>query len=274
MANNSLLKPIIEFKNVSFGYEPNQTILNNISFSINENEHVCIVGPNGSGKSTLSKMILALLKPTNGTISIFNKTLSQDNVVDIKKKIGGVFENPDSQFICQTVEDEIAFGLENIQIKPEQMKEKIVSIAKSLNIYGLLNKNPSLLSGGQKQKVALAACLVSDPEIIVFDEASNMLDSYDKKELNNLIVLLKTKYHKTIVSITHDMNETLQADRIFLIANGSIIKQGNPIDFFIKDSKIESYSLQTPFVLKLAKELKLEPTTNLNKLVKEVVHGK
>lgn len=274
MANNSLLKPIIEFKNVSFGYEPNQTILNNISFSINENEHVCIVGPNGSGKSTLSKMILALLKPTDGIISIFGKTLSQDNVVDIKKKIGGVFENPDSQFICQTVEDEIAFGLENIQIKPEQMKEKIISIAKSLNIYNLLNKNPSLLSGGQKQKVALAACLVSDPEIIVFDEASNMLDSYDKKELNNLIVLLKTKHHKTVISITHDMNETLQADRIFLIANGSIIKQDNPIDFFIKDSNIESYSLQTPFVLKLAKELKLEPTTNLDKLVKEVVHGK
>lgn len=274
MANNLLLKPIIEFKNVSFGYEPNQTILNNISFSINENEHICITGPNGSGKSTLSKMILALLKPTNGIISIFGQTLSQDNVIDIKKKIGGVFENPDSQFICQTVEDEIAFGLENIQIKPEEMKEKIVSIAKSLNIHDLLNKNPSLLSGGQKQKVALAACLVSNPEIIVFDEASNMLDSYDKKELNNLIVFLKTKLHKTIVSITHDMNETLQADRVFLISNGSIIKQDKPIDFFMKDSNVESYSLQTPLILKLAKELDVEPTTNLDKLVKGVVHGK
>lgn len=267
-------KTILEFKNVCFGYEPKKQILNNISFSIKENEHVCIVGPNGSGKSTLGKIILALLKPTHGNIYIFGKQLSRDNVMDIKKKLGAVFENPDTQFVCQTVEDEIAFGLENIQVKREEIEHKIFSIAKKLNIHDLLSKNPSLLSGGQKQKVAIAACLVSNPEIIVFDEASNMLDPFDKKELNDLIVLLKTKFHKTIISITHDMSETLDADKIILLSNGSIIKESKPLDFFTKDSKIESYGLSTPLVVKIANELGLKASTNLDKLVKEIVYGK
>lgn len=266
--------PIIEFKNVSFGYKPKQIVLSNLSFSIYENEYICIVGPNGSGKSTLAKVLMCLLKPQSGFISILGQELNKDNVSNIKKKIGSVFENPGNQFIGFNVEDEIAFGLENIQVKPDEMKTRIYSIAKKFDIENLLDKNPSLLSGGQKQKVAIASCLVLDPNIIIFDEASNMLDPSDRQELHDLMLLLKTKYHKTIISITHDMQETLDADRIFLLANGRLIKQDKPLIFFGKDSNVESYGLSLPPIVKLANELGIEPTTNLNKLVTEIVYGK
>lgn len=267
-------KPILEFKNVSFGYEPKQTILHNLTFSINENEYVCFVGPNGSGKTTLSKIMMGILKPRDGLIKVFNKTLNKENVLSIKKKLGAVFENPDTQFINPTVEDEIAFGLENLNVNPKLIKDKVYKISKKLGIVNLLTKDPFKLSGGQKQKVAIASCLVSDPKIIIFDEATSMLDPKDKKELNDLMVLLKTKFHKTVISITHDMNEAMQADRIILLAHGLVVNQGKPIDFFQQDSLIESYNLDLPFNFKIAKKFKVKPTTNFNELVKGVAYAK
>lgn len=263
---------IIELKNVSFGYKPEQQILKNISFSINENEFVCLVGLNGSGKSTLAKILMASLKPQKGTIEIFNKVLTNENVNEIKKSIGAVFENPDNQFIGYTVEDEIAFGLENLQIKREEMKSRVLQIAKQFDIVDLLNQSPMTLSGGQKQKVAIASCLVTNPKIIIFDESSSMLDPKDKLELRKLMIDLQNRYKKTIILITHDMDEASLANKIFLLEEGKLIKCEEPINFF-NDIKVQT-TIGEPKTFELAKKLELKPTTNLDKLVEEIIYEK
>lgn len=267
-------KPIIEFKNVCFGYKPNKPIVKNLSFSINENDYLTIVGPNGSGKSTLGKILMGLLKPNSGFIYINGQKLTPENITNYKRNVSAVFENPDNQFVLQTVEDEIAFNLENLQVPRIEMIDRIEAIANKLGIKKLLKSNPSLLSGGQKQKVAIASCLATHCDIIVFDEASNMLDPQEKQELIEIMFLLKNKFNKTIISITHDMQEVLLSDKTLLLVEGKIIKKTTPFELFKKDSLIESYGLKTPLEVKLAKAFRLKPQTNLNKLVQEIVHEK
>ncbi len=267
-------KPIIEFKNVCFGYKPNKPIVKNLSFSINENDYLTIVGPNGSGKSTLGKILMGLLKPNSGFIYINGQKLTPENITNYKRNVSAVFENPDNQFVLQTVEDEIAFNLENLQVPRIEMIDRIETIANKLGIKKLLKSNPSLLSGGQKQKVAIASCLATHCDIIVFDEASNMLDPQEKQDLIEIMFLLKNKFHKTIISITHDMQEVLLSDKTLLLVEGKIIKKTSPLELFKKDSLIESYGLKTPLEVKLAKAFRLKPQTNLNKLVQEIVHEK
>ena len=246
---------IIEFNQINFGYEKNLPILKDVSFTINEGEYICVVGHNGCGKSTISKILIGLLKPWSGEIKLFGQAINQSNYHLLRENIGVVFQNPENQFVGLTVEDDIAFGLENKQIDPLEMKKIIVEVAKMLKIDKLLKLGPQNLSGGEKQKVAIASILAMAPKIIVFDEATAMLDPKSKSEIKNLMLELKQKYHKTIISITHDMDEASKADRILLMNKGQVQHFASPFDVFQKVDQIKDAALDQPFILKLSIEL-------------------
>ncbi len=273
------MKKIIEFNKINFGYEKNLPILKDVSFVINEGEYICVVGHNGCGKSTISKILIGLLKPWSGEIKLFDQIIDQSNYHLLRENIGVIFQNPENQFVGLTVEDDIAFGLENKQIDPLKMENIITNVAKTLKIDKLLKLGPQNLSGGEKQKVAIASILAMEPKIIVFDEATAMLDPKSKKEIKNLMLELKQKYHKTIISITHDMDEAVNADKILLMNSGQVQDFAPPFTVFQQKDKLKDAALDQPFILKLSTELNkinphITPTLNSMELIKNIVNLK
>lgn len=267
---------IIEINDINFGYKNDHQILKNVSFSVNEGEYICIVGPNGSGKSTISKILAGLLKPWSGSIKIFGKIISAKNIDFLHENIGIIFQNPENQFVGLTVEDDIAFGLENKQIDHKKMKKIIGNVVNIIGIKKLLKLSSQNLSGGQKQKVAIASVLAMESKIIIFDESTSMLDPKSKNELKKLMLILKNKYNKTIISITHDMEETINCDRVLLMANGQIQLFNSPIKLFTQKNLLEKFSLDVPFVMKLSIEMnkfnqKIKPTLNISQLVNDLL---
>lgn len=270
MKNNN---PVIEFKDIHFSYSKDTPILKGVTFNIYPNEYVCIIGHNGSGKSTISKILAGLLKPQKGEIKLFGETISASNVKHLRNNIGIVFQNPDNQFVGLTVEDDIAFGLENRKVPPQEMPKIIELAAQAIGIKDLLKKEPNDLSGGQKQKVAIAGILAINPEVIIFDESTSMLDPKGKRELKQLILDLKNKTRKTIISITHDMEEVINADKVIIINGGIVHAMGTPKDVFLYQDQLEKLKLDYPFILKLTKELKTQgvdvmPTLDENEFLK------
>ncbi len=270
------MKKIIEFNKINFGYEKNLPILKDVSFTINDGEYICIVGHNGCGKSTISKILIGLLKPWSGEIKLSDQIINQSNYHLLRENIGVIFQNPENQFVGLTVEDDIAFGLENKQIDPLEMKKIIADVSKLLKIDKLLKLGPQNLSGGEKQKVAIASILAMGPKIIVFDEATAMLDPKSKNEIKNLMLELKQKYHKTIISITHDMDEASKADKILLMNKGQVQDFASPLDIFKNVGKVKDAALDQPFILKLSMELNrinphVVPTLNSKQLIKNII---
>lgn len=251
MTNNK----VVEFENVYFEYSENKPILKNVSFEIYENEYVCILGHNGSGKSTISKVLVGLLKPRKGQVKLFGTPVSAQNLKDLRNNIGIVFQNPDNQFVGLLVKDDIAFGLENRKVPPKIINEIIDITAKSIGIEHLLDKSPEDLSGGQKQKVAIASVLAFNPQITIFDESTSMLDPKSKRELKELMFDLKQKAKKTIISITHDMEEVLQADRVIVLEKGEVILNGSPDEIFLSNQDLAKYKLDFPFIYQLSHSL-------------------
>lgn len=268
------LKPIIEFKDIHFSYFKNIPILKGINFSIYPNEYVCIIGRNGCGKSTISKILVGLLKPMSGDIELFGKKIDAGNVKYLRNNVGIVFQNPDNQFVGLTVEDDIAFGLENRKVPQEEMKRIIKLAAEAIGITDLLQKEPSDLSGGQKQRVAIAGVLAINPEVIIFDESTSMLDPKGKNELKQTILDLRNKVNKTIISITHDMEEVINADKVIIINDGVVYAMGTPEEVFLKQKNLEALKLDYPFILKLTtllknKGLKVDPTLYQKEFIKQ-----
>lgn len=253
---------LLEFKKVNFGYKPKNLILHDISFTIQKGEYVCITGANGCGKSTLGNIIAGLFKPVSGSILLNNKEINKKNVWDLKTSTGIVFENPDNQFIGETVEDDIAFGLENKCVERSKMQPLINKVANYVGITDLLKSEPKNLSGGQKQLAAIASILVLDPSIIVFDEVTSMLDNQAKTNINNLMSSLK-KQNKTIINITHDMEEVSKADKVIVLADGRIKLIGTPQEVF-NNKQLSSLSLDKPFVYKLEQTLGTKLAKRIN----------
>lgn len=275
------MENIIRVENLCFEYEPGLKTIHNISFQIKKGEYVAILGHNGSGKSTIAKLLIGLLEKKSGNIIIDHKELNLENLYKIREKIGIVFQNPDNQFIGATVRDDIAFGLENICIPREKMDELIERYAKRVRMDQFLDHEPTKLSGGQKQRVAIAGILAMSPSIIILDESTSMLDPRGRKEINELIRELKEDKEMTIISITHDIEEAKNADRILLLNKGEIVGDDQPETLLMNEKLLLDLHLDTPFALKVSRKLKaqgiqINETLNVEELEKQLcqLHAK
>ncbi len=246
---------IIEVKNLCFAYDEKDKTIDNVSFSVEKGSYTTIVGHNGSGKSTIAKLIAGLLEKKSGSITIDGMNLDMEHLNQIREKIGIVFQNPDNQFIGSTVRDDIAFGLENHCVPQEDMDAIINENAGKVHMSAYLDQEPSHLSGGQKQRVAIAGILAMKPEIIIFDEATSMLDPKGKDEIKKVIMDLHRKTNLTILSITHDIEEVASGDYVLALDDGHLAMQGTPEEFFADPQKLFDIRLDIPFSMKLGKKL-------------------
>lgn len=254
------MKTIIEFKNVSFDYVNHEgtkkRALNNISFKINEGEFVAIVGSNGSGKSTLAKHANALLLPSEGTVVVNSyDTKDDEKLWEIRKSVGMVFQNPDNQIVATIVEEDIAFGVENLGVPREEIVKRVDDALNMVEMNENRGKAPHMLSGGQKQRVAIAGVLALHPNVVVFDESTAMLDPKGRKEVMDIAKKLH-KDNKTIIFITHFMEEAAMAQRVIVLNDGVIVSDGKPIEIFNDVKMLESLSLDVPRSVILANRLK------------------
>lgn len=241
---------MIEVKNVTFSYNEKEDALEDVSFIINDHEWLSIIGHNGSGKSTIAKLLVGLLAPSKGNILYDDIELTEDTLNQIRPRVGIVFQNPDNQFVGFNVKYDIAFGLENRRFPREQMISLIDEYTKKVDMNEYLEREPQTLSGGQKQRVAIAGILALNCDIVILDEATSMLDPEGTLEIIELIEELHTKYNKTIITITHDLNLAQKSDRIIVMRQGKKVSEGIPEDIFKERELLISSNLDMPFSLK------------------------
>lgn len=246
---------IIDVRNLNFSYDETSKTINDVSFSVEKGTYTTIVGHNGSGKSTVAKLIAGLLEKEGGSIVIDGLELNIENLYKIRSKIGIVFQNPDNQFIGSTVRDDIAFGLENHCVPQEKMDEIINTNAEKVRMTKYLDHEPTHLSGGQKQRVAIAGVLAMKPDILIFDEATSMLDPQGKDEIKKVIRGLHEESGLTILSITHDIDEVAGSDYVVALDGGKVVMTGTPHEVFGDEQKLRQMKLDVPFSLKFAREL-------------------
>lgn len=252
---------ILEVKDLNFSYEEEGKTIDNVSFSVEEGSYTTIVGHNGSGKSTIAKLIMGLLESASGTITIDGIALNNENLAKIRSRIGIVFQNPDNQFIGATVRDDIAFGLENHCVEPSMMDEIIDTNAALVKMSDFMDQEPTHLSGGQKQRVAIAGVLAMKPKLLIFDEATSMLDPDGKDEIKKVIMKLHKESSLTILSITHDIDEVASSDYVVALDQGKVVLTGTPQEVFQQEKKLKEMKLDVPFSLKIADELKKRGVT-------------
>ena len=251
------MKSIIEVKDLSFRYKEDQDYydVNNVSFHVKRGEWLSIVGHNGSGKSTTIRLIDGLLEAESGEIWIDGQLLSSENVWNLRRQIGMVFQNPDNQFVGATVEDDVAFGLENQGLPREEMKKRV---AESLELVGMLDfkkREPARLSGGQKQRVAIAGVVALRPAILILDEATSMLDPEGRRELIQTVQEIRKYHQMTVVSITHDLEEVAMSDRVLVMKKGQVESTSSPRELFSR-ADLDQIGLDDPFTNQLRESLR------------------
>lgn len=254
------MNKILEVENLTFKYEENQEAptLDGVSFAVQSGEWVSIIGQNGSGKSTTARAIDGLLENVSGNIKIDGQILSAENVWAFRQKIGMVFQNPDNQFVGATVEDDVAFGMENQGIPREEMILRVDQALKQVNMLEFKGKEPARLSGGQKQRVAIAGIIALRPEVIILDEATSMLDPTGRAEIMRVIREIKAEYNLTVLSITHDLDEATLSDRVLVMRAGKIIKSAKPEELFGSGEDMINFGLDMPFTSNLAEDLRAD----------------
>lgn len=245
------LEKIIEINNLSFKYSGENIddipTLKNISLAINKGEFVAFLGHNGSGKSTLAKMLNGLLKPDEGSVIVNGiNTKDEDNDISVKRTVGMVFQNPDNQIVASIVEEDVAFGAENLGFEPSETRRRVDEALKTVNMFDYKDYPPHKLSGGQKQRVAIAGVLAMEPSCIVFDEATAMLDPVGRKEVIETIKKLNNEKKITIILITHNMEETVDCDKIFVMDKGEIIACDKPANIFSNLPLLKKSGLSLP----------------------------
>ena len=250
------MKSIIDVKNLSFRYKESQEYydVKDITFHVKRGEWLSIVGHNGSGKSTTVRLIDGLLEAESGEIVIDGQRLTEENVWNIRRQIGMVFQNPDNQFVGATVEDDVAFGLENQGLSRQEMKRRV---EEALDLVGMLDfkkREPARLSGGQKQRVAIAGVVALRPAILILDEATSMLDPEGRRELIETVKGIRKDYDMTVISITHDLEEVAMSDRVLVMKKGLIESTSNPRELFSRND-LDQIGLDDPFANQLKHSL-------------------
>lgn len=250
---------LISIKNLSFKYEEEaeENILKNISLSVGKGEWISIVGHNGSGKSTLAKFLNGLLIPSEANIVVIEgiDTVNEENIWEVRKRVGMVFQNPDNQMVATTVRDDVAFGLENIGIARNEMLIRIDWALQKVKMEKYYNHEPHRLSGGQKQRIAIAGIIAMRPSVLILDEATSMLDPMGRKEVLETVMQLNQDEGITIINITHDLEETVFSDRIFVLNKGEIAIQGSPMEVFQQNKQLIEAGLEMPFSLQIQTSL-------------------
>ncbi|QTA56875.1 energy-coupling factor transporter ATPase [Streptococcus suis] len=248
---------IIEVKNLKYKYnqEDEQYTLNDVSFHVKQGEWLSIIGHNGSGKSTTVRLIDGLLEAESGDIYIDGDALTVDNVWDKRRLIGMVFQNPDNQFVGATVEDDVAFGLENQGILLEEMRSRVNEALELVGMADFKTREPARLSGGQKQRVAIAGVVALRPKIIILDEATSMLDPEGRLDLIKIVREIKGRHGMTVISITHDLDEVALSDRVIVMKNGQVESISTPKELFMRED-LADLDLDRPFTTELASSLR------------------
>lgn len=254
------MKEILSLDHVSYTYETEdekpRKAIDDVSFTVQDGEWIAIVGHNGSGKSTLAKLMMGLMYPDEGVIRVFLEELNDETVWEIRSRMGIVFQNPDNQFVGSTVQDDVAFSLENNGVPFEKMVPRVLDSLAQVQMEGFLDHEPHHLSGGQKQRVAIAGALAMEPQMLILDEATSMLDPQGREEVIRVVDELKRAKGLTVLSITHDLEEVLLADRVIVMNEGKVMMTGKPEEIFAHGDVLESIGLDLPFASRLSRELR------------------
>ena len=247
---------VIKINDVTFKYEEDLIpVIKNLSLSVKKGEYLCVLGENGSGKSTLARLINGLLTPNNGRVEVFGfDTSDKSKQFEVRKRVGMVFQNPDNQMVATMVEDDIAFGPENLGVEPKQIGDRIDFALKSTNMEEFRFYQGQKLSGGQKQRIAIAGVLAIMPEILILDESTSMLDGKGRKEVLDVVKNLNDK-GMTVIAITHYMDEAVNASRVIVMNKGEIVKDGTPSEIFTSSEELISYGLELPRSTYIANKL-------------------
>lgn len=251
---------IIKFENVHYTYPgDSRESLAGVTLSIEQGSFVAVLGKNGSGKSTLAKHMNAILIPDKGTVSVCGmNTADEDRILDIRRKVGLVFQNPDNQIVANVVEDDVAFAPENLGIAPEEIRRRVDTALELVGMSEFKMHAPHLLSGGQKQRVAIAGILAMQPDIIVLDEPTAMLDPQGRRDVISTVTRLCREQGMTVVLITHHMEECVSADRLYVMADGNIISSGTPDEVFAQVELMDREGLSVPETTRLLHDLNKE----------------
>jgi len=249
---------VIELQKVNFKYQASQEIaLREINLQIDSGDFVAVIGANGSGKSTLARLLNVLLVPTDGDVYIDGlNTKKEENIWEIRKKVGMIFQNPDNQLVATMVEEDVAFGLENLAVRSSKIRDKVDRALKMVEMDGYQCHPPHQLSGGQKQRIAIAGVIAMEPSCIVFDEPTAMLDPQGRAKVMEIVNNLNQEKNITVIYITHFMEEAIKADKVLVMNKGKIVKNSVPADIF-KDSKfLSEINLDVPVFIELADKLR------------------
>lgn len=256
------MSEILSINNVTFSYTPedheSRNAVENVSFAVQEGEWIAIVGHNGSGKSTIAKLMNGLLYPQQGDVRILREVLTEENLWESRSQMGMVFQNPDNQFVGATVQDDVAFALENNGVPFEEMVKRVHAALEQVKMSDFLDHEPHHLSGGQKQRVAIAGALALKPKLLILDEATSMLDPQGRGEVLQTVQTLRDETGLTVLSITHDLEEAMLADRILFMNDGKKFAEGTPVEIFALGDKLVELGLDLPFAMKLSKLLQKE----------------
>ncbi|MBQ7721129.1 MAG: energy-coupling factor transporter ATPase [Clostridia bacterium] len=263
--NNEQKTPYISLRDVCFSYDTESgeknEVLKNVSLDIYKGEFIAVLGRNGSGKSTLAKLLNMILVPDSGTITIgghdiTSPDMTEDDVYEVRRHIGMVFQNPDNQLVATVVEEDIAFGCENLGVEPSEIRRRVDEALETVNMTAFARHSPHQLSGGQKQRVAIAGIIAMLPDTIIFDESTAMLDPQGRDEVMQTIARLNRDMGITVMHITHNMNEAIMADRVIVIADCGVYLDGTPREVFSSVERLQSVGLDVPQVTDLIYRLK------------------